>query len=132
MLLVYACLLCLLAGYVMFARPHWAKTAAVGFVLVGSAGLMAAVDAMGTPKPIVAEWRDLDGAPVIGFYAVANEAIYVWVLREGTPVAYQFPWSAEQARELQTSRGSMVLGTEGGEMKTYPAPQPPTPPKGGT
>jgi hypothetical protein len=81
------------------------KTLGVGmFALLAIGSYAMAFEIMGFAKPRVLEWRELKGLPVVGFYWEENKAIWVWVLRDGVPVAYALPWSKEDAQSMESAR----------------------------
>lgn len=74
---------------------------------------------LGQAKDIRLEWRKLAGSEIIGVLPVEGLAIYVWVLRDGTPVVYTLPWDVKQAEGLQD--GVRKMGEEGGQLVLGPA-----------
>ena len=106
------------------------------FLFIGSENI-------GKPKPLWTELRDLNGAIVIAAVPVEDEAIYIWVIKDGPPIAYVLPWSDEKAQELQdamreaAANNTHVVVEEGGgggedslgEFSVHAAPQTPMPEK---
>lgn len=113
----------------------WRKGAATLVFVVLSAGTFAlAFESAGQPKPVAIEWRSMSNLPVIGFAKDENaEVIYFWVMRDGSPVTYAYPWSGEQAEEaedLWRARGQLQgMFLNGDEEALVLAEEPDLPPK---
>ncbi len=68
------------------------------FVLLASGTFALAFESAGQPKPMAMEWRNMSSLPVVGF--IKNEeakVIYFWVMRDGVPVTYAYPWNGDES-----------------------------------
>lgn len=87
----------------------WHKGAStLVFIVLACGAFGVAFESAGQPKPVSMEWRDLTNLPVVGF--AKNEdakVIYFWVLRDGIPVSYAYPWSdnTQGLEDLWRARG---------------------------
>lgn len=127
MMTIYAIALVIVAGAVMLAKSWRRCLAFVAFAVFAWA---AAVDALGTPKPIWAEVRDHDKLVVVASHFEPNKRIWIWTA-DTPPVAYELPWSTESAAKLQKAQreaqeqGAPRIVIEGdpyGEWMAYPEP----------
>lgn len=86
--------------------PLWRKCVALlALVLSVPVALVAVHELTGRPKPLALEWiHDLhDGATVIAYHFVEDEAIYLWLVLPGEtmPRAYALPWDRKAAKALE-------------------------------
>ncbi len=137
---VVALTLVVIGVYLWWRLNAW--DAPVLVALFGIGAWAAGVALMGTPRPatheMLASWDDLQ---VLAYELDEGRAIYLWVQRE-QPVAYQLPWTMDQARQLheaaqqaeQEERGLRMkretpTNSAEGEWVFYPEPVHPLPPK---
>lgn len=113
--------------------------ATFAFITLTALAFVAVIESAGQPRPLLLEWRDLDGAPLIGFtWNEQKREVYVWIMRDGSPVAYALPWPADQRAmgELQDrwrrkgASGEEFEFTADGDIArvTKPEPMPPKEP----
>jgi hypothetical protein len=73
----------------------WHKGIATAvFVMLAGGAFALSFETAGQPKPLEIEWRQMASLPIIGF--VPNQEkrlVYLWVMRDGVPVSYAYPWS---------------------------------------
>lgn len=116
------------------APKSWHRGAAT-LVFIGLSGsaFALAFESAGQPKPVTTEWRDMTNLPVIGF--LKNEeakVIYYWVVRDGVPVSYVYPWpkDAEGLEDMWRARGQFEgLFLTNGDEEAVVRPEPNLPPK---
>lgn len=111
------------------ALPAW--------VILAPALALGSISLLGWHRPMDLAWYLSDEYRVLGYKAVADEAIYLYVDDGGEPMALSIPWDGEKASKLQEmmeSRGAILrfektLDTR--EPVFHPMPQPIRPmPKG--
>jgi len=100
--------LCTVLAWTALAQPGplWRKwLALLALALSVPVALLAVHELTGRPKPLALEWvHDLhDGATVVAYKFVEDEAIYLWLVLPGetAPRAYALPWDRKAAKDLQ-------------------------------
>lgn len=124
-----------LAAFTYFYVPKGARggTGTAIFILLAAGAFWLSFEAAGQPKPSMIEWRDVSGLSVIGFLKNEKDGvIYYWVLRDGVPVGYTFPWSdnVQSIEDAWRARGQfdgMIMGED--EETAIVRPEPQLPPK---
>jgi hypothetical protein len=101
--------------YLILPRGAWRVLAVSIYVVLTASVFGGASELIGLSKPVLTEWRTLEGSEIIAFVPVEGEAIHVWILRDGTPVAYALPWSVKDAQLLQD--GLKRMGEQGGTLE---------------
>lgn len=103
------------------------------FIVLACGAFGVSFEAAGQPKPIAMEWRDLTNLPIVGF--AKNEdakVIYFWVMRDGVPVSYAYPWSekAEELEDMWRARGQFTgMSLTGDDEEAVVRGEPNLPPK---
>jgi len=73
------------------------------------------VELLSKPKPKRFEWfeRNVSEAEILGVSLREGEAIYMWLLLEGTvePRYYVFPWNLKLAERLEQDIGNAIVGS---------------------
>jgi hypothetical protein len=100
------------------------------FAILTVCAFAANVESTGQPKPISLEWREVLDSPIVGLAWNEDEGVvWAWIMRDGAPVAYAFPWPEDkkQMGELQNRwrrKGStgdeFQLSMEGDVAKVVP------------
>jgi hypothetical protein len=100
--------ICAVLAWTAIAQPGplWRKWLALcALALSVPVALVAVHELTGRPKPIELEWiHDLkQGARVVAYKLVEDEAIYLWLILPGetAPRAYSLPWNRDSARDIQ-------------------------------
>jgi hypothetical protein len=143
-MILWLALLCAVAvftsAWAWWHKPTWISVA--GFVPLIVFIFLTGGEIVGTPKPLVFEWRATEGdeVEIIAFRLREGVAIYLWVEGIGNaPRAYTLPWNDDNARSLHEATreanrmGRTVIGNlwrhnslEERDQLFYPAPiQPP-------
>jgi hypothetical protein len=141
---------CCLASIAVWApRRLVAKgTALFTFTLFVPLAFAGWSDLLSRPKPVGFEWMmgKANEARVLAGTSREGEGIYVWLQLDGTPEprAYELPWDAKQAEQLQNALREAETGNgdvrmrmpfepslDPREPRFYAAPQPALPPKPG-
>lgn len=144
--LIYIMAVVLLFGTFTFLavpRGRWKIAAVLTFVALIVTVYGGAFELMGRSKPIALEWHQLKGSRIYGYVLVEGRAIYLWLDRNGEPVAYVLPWSITNAQEVQDAMegagkigGTALLGPkidgvpdapDNGEIAKIKPPAPPAP-----
>lgn len=87
--------------YFIIPKGRYRGFGTVVFILLAGGAFAMSFEAAGQPKPIEIEWRKMSGSRVVGFYPNEDEkVVYLWVMRDGVPIAYARPWP-EDAEEMQ-------------------------------
>lgn len=67
------------------------------FLVMVAASFLGGVEILGKPKPMAMEWRSMVGLPIEGFtYNEATHVVFIWAMRDGSPVAYALPWPSDK------------------------------------
>ncbi len=125
----------LLGVFTYFVIPkgwHRGLATLLFVAMVGGAFAMS-FEAAGQPKPVEIEWRKMTELPVVAFVPdEATHTVYLWIIRDGVPVSYAYPWpSNKRVEELQdawrqkddTGDEFYIVddGSKIAEMRTQPA-----------
>ncbi len=136
---VFAALSAALGAWAYCHRPGWLSVAV--FPLLCAGIYIAGAEAMGQPKPLWMEWRDLSDAKVLAYELEEGAAIHLWLHVDGTPRNYTMSWSRKNALSLRAAmaqgkeRGTVIMMRKGDrsledrEPLFYAAPQPAYPAK---
>jgi hypothetical protein len=103
----------ILGSFTFLAVPkgRWKVLAVLTFTALTVTLFPGAFELLGHAKPIAWEWHKLKGSRIYGYVLVENRAIYLWLDRNGEPVAYVLPWSITDAQEVQDAiEGAGRLG----------------------
>lgn len=110
------------------------KTLAVLLYVTFSVGLFAShTEFSGKPRPHYTEWRQVRGT-IIGFHlSKADNKMWVWVLSNGLPTAYEFPYPEKSEAEALNKKwknreytgDSLYLGEDGKVEAKQGTPMPP-------
>jgi hypothetical protein len=74
----------------------------IGLLIVILAfSFVSVTEILGVSKPSRLEWRAPAKTIIIAYHLVENKAIYLWVIVNGRPAAYSFPWSLKMAQKIQ-------------------------------
>lgn len=91
-----AILMALLSFFIFFPRFR------IAFLVVILVFSFASVtEILGVSKPSRLEWRRPDKVAIISYYFVEGKYIYLWVMMNGRPAAYAFPWNIKMAQRIQ-------------------------------
>lgn len=135
-ILSYFLVLLCVGAYAFFSlrKDGWRKwIGSFGFIVLAISALLALLLSLGTP--LNSSIAMVHGEVVSVIY-VENEAIYLWVVPDGSsvPVAIALPWSTEEAkhiRQMETQGTPMELrgAPEDGQYVVHPKPVEENPPK---
>ncbi len=127
--------------YLTLPTSTWRGIATIVYLLLISCAFAGGIELLGRSKPTMLEWRKLAGSQIAGLWVVEDVAIYVMLVKDSdAPRLYVFPYSAQDAEDLQDSArlaeqeegtaeaGEGMDGVEGGAF-TDDHPPPPLPPK---
>lgn len=92
----------LLGAFTYLAVPKsWHRgIATVLFIAMAGGAFALSFEAAGQPKPIEIEWRQMATLPVVAFVPdEESKTVYLWIIRDGVPVAYAYPWPSDQRVE---------------------------------
>lgn len=92
--------------------------AVLAFMVLAVMAFVAVIESAGQPRPYALEWRDLNSAPLIGFtWNEGKREVYVWLMRDGMPVAYALPWPKDGQKMGQLQDRWRRKGTTGEEFE---------------
>jgi hypothetical protein len=87
--------------YFIIPKGRYRGLGTLVFICLASGAFAMSFESVGQPKPMEIEWRKMSGSRVIGFWPnEEDKVIYLWVMRDGVPIAYKRPWP-EDAEEMQ-------------------------------
>ena len=70
------------------------------FICLAGGVFALSFETAGQPKPLQIEWRKMAELPVVGFLPNQEEqVVYLWVMRDGVPVSYAYPWPSDSQVE---------------------------------
>lgn len=131
-LTLWICGVCCLSTHAVKDQPAMRLVAVLLFALTGPIVGAHTVYILGEPKAVEYTYNLPNPIPVISYKLVENQAIYVYVNREGAPLSLRLPWSTSTARELMEAdkatkngdEGTLMLrqGEEGDERMFYSQP----------
>ncbi len=79
------------------------------------------VEFLSKPKPKTFEWfeRDVEEAEILGVSLSEGEAIYMWLLFDGTtePRYYAFPWNLKMAEQLEQDMTNATINNSRIKLK---------------
>ncbi len=120
-------------------REIWIRTAAINVFLVSVLLIpLGGLNVLGWHRP--ARFGPDDKMMVLAYKLVRDEAIYLYVDRDGEPISLVLPWSdkdaedltraGRRAREEGDKEGRFMYERLAGERQFYAPPQLPLPEKG--
>jgi hypothetical protein len=93
------------------------------------------VEMLGAPRPWWTEWRPIFNIRVVGYKLdKEKDVMWLWVMRDGTPYAYEMPYPDNQDKREEIdnrwqnrhfSGDEFFLGEDGGVEALQAEPMPP-------
>ena len=123
--------------YFCIPRGSYRGAGTAVFVILAGGAFSLSFEAAGQPKPLEIEWRQMSQLRVVGFFPnEEKQLVYLWVIRDGIPTSYAFPWpndgDVEQLQDKWRKRGEtgdeFFLADGAGDIADV-KPEPQMPPK---
>lgn len=91
------------ALYAVLPKGRLRGWGVVFYAVITLAIFVTSVGMLGASKPMNLEWQSMKRLRIISFYwDREGQTVHMWVLRNGTPVAYVYPYpDKEKAEKLQ-------------------------------
>ncbi len=83
--------------YFCLGRSRFPVIATAIFAILTGGAFATVIESAGQPKPLALEWRNVLDAPLVGLsWDEGRRLVWVWIMRDSQPVAYQLPWPKDK------------------------------------